>query len=73
VYVELKPVRNPSNAWEKLVSSNLISAGALAESANVEVVYMEEFYPFLREIGHWDVIPNLENRDYHGTKKLLRN
>lgn len=66
-YIELKAGRR-DHAFEK----NLIPLEVLkAEGLNIRVLYMKDFYDSLKSQGLFDVIPNLEFRNYKGTKHLV--
>jgi len=68
-YVELKAGRR-DHAFEK----NLFALEALKSGGlNIRVLYMKDFYNHLKAQELFDVIPNLEFRNYKGTKKLVVN
>lgn len=68
-YVELKAGRK-DRAFEK----NLIALEKLkSDGLNIRVLYMKDFYNGLKSQELFDVIPNLEFRDYKGTKQLVVN
>ena len=71
-FVELKGAR-PNSSFGKLQSKNLIAAETLIKQGiKVEIIFMNDFYDKLKADGTWKLIPNLEYRDYDGTKYLLR-
>jgi len=66
-FIELKAGRK-DHAYEK----NLIALEALKrDGLNIRVIYMKTFYDSLRSQELFDVIPNLEFRNYKGTKYLV--
>lgn len=68
-YVELKAGRR-DHAFEKnLIALEELKAGGL----NIRVLYMKDFYNSLKTQELFDVIPNLEFRNYKGTKQLVVN
>jgi len=68
-YVELKAGRR-DHAFEK----NLLALEVLkADGLNIRVLYMKDFYSSLKTQELFDVIPNLEFRNYKGTKNLVVN
>jgi len=68
-YVELKAGRR-DHAFEK----NLHALEVLkADGLNIRVLYMKDFYNSLKTQELFDVIPNLEFRNYKGTKYLVDN
>lgn len=51
---------------------NLNCVEALKKSGiRIRVLMMKDFYDFLKQEKLFDKIPNLEHRDYNGTKKLV--
>lgn len=70
VYLELKGVPKGNSKFSQLLNSNAQAREAVT-GANIEVVYMNDFYKMLRECGLYAQIPNLENRNYAQTKHLI--
>lgn len=66
-FVELKAGR-PDGAYE----DNLLALNKLKQTGlKIDVLYMKEFYDKLKKEGLYDVIPNLERRNYKQTKHLV--
>ena len=66
-YVETKAGR-PDGAYE----DNLKVVKALqSQGIDIEVVFMKDFYEMLKNKGIYDIIPNLERRNYKRTKHLI--
>lgn len=71
---ELKACRNEINDnFSKIMNSNIQKALKLQTTEILKIVYMNDFYKELKENGLYNKIPNLENRDYNGTRKLILN
>lgn len=68
-YVETK-ARRRDGKYERNIECVQILANL---GYNIKVVYMKEFYDKLKEDNEYDKIPNLERRNYKGTKQLIRN
>jgi|TARA_R110000822_G_scaffold74340_2_gene178627 hypothetical protein len=68
-YVETKAKRKDCKYEKNLECVQLLKA----EGYNIKVVYMKYFYKKLKEENEYDKIPNLERRNYKGTKHLVRN
>lgn len=74
-YIELKGVRkSESNNFSLLINSNSdVRQRVIDEQhVNIKVIYMNDFYSFLKEKNLYSVIPNIENRNYGATKYLVK-
>lgn len=72
-FVELKGVRESDSRFSQLLNSNSRARNvAIAQGHKIDVIYMNDFYSQLRTNGLYDLITNLEHRDYAGTKHLIR-
>jgi len=71
-YVELKGVREGKSRFSKLLNSNSRARKAIVTSGqHIDVIYMDDFYNELRRLGVYDLIPNLEHRNYADTERLI--
>ncbi len=72
-FIELKGVRLSANAFSKKINSNSHVREALqAQGTRIKVIYMDDFYSFLREHHLYDKIPNLENKHYGNTACFIK-
>lgn len=68
LYIETKARRS-----DKKYESNLQCVQLIKNLGyNIKVIYMNKFYENLKKENEYEKIPNLERRDYKGTRKLLR-
>lgn len=68
-YVETKGDRK-----DGLYNSNLICLQKIKDDGyNITLLKMSSFYEMLKTHDLYEKIPNLENRDYSGTKYLISN
>ena len=67
LYVETKAKRKDRKFEGNLESLSILKK----EGLNIEVVYMLDFYEILKINGYYEIIDNLEHRDYKGTKHLV--
>lgn len=72
-YVELKGIElQQDNQFSQKLNTNSSARKILEESGlKIKVLYMKDFYSSLKELGLYDRIPNLENKDYAATKHLI--
>lgn len=71
-YIELKGVREGTSRFSKLLNSNSrVREAVVSLGYQIDVLYMSDFYLMLREQQLYDVIPNLEHKDYASTKHLI--
>lgn len=72
-WIELKATRlKEDDRFSVLMNANILKVEALkAQKKQISVIYMNDFYKMLRKLKLYDVIPNLENRDYAGTRRLI--
>ena len=68
-FIETKGKRRDRKYEKNIACVQLLQAAGY----NIKVVYMKEFYKKLKEDNEYDKIPNLERRNYKGTKHLIRN
>ena len=68
-YIETKAKRNDGKYERNIECVQILSNLGY----NIKVVYMKEFYEKLKKDSEYDKIPNLERRNYKGTKQLIRN
>ena len=72
-FVELKGLRQSENLFSKMLNSNSEAREELKrQGLNIKVIYMNDFYEMLRQTGLWEVIPNLENKNYAKTAHLIQ-
>lgn len=71
IFYELKACKKSDDNFSKLMNSNIASVEELQRSIKLEIVYMREFYDDLKREGLYSIIPNIENRDYYGTRYLI--
>ena len=66
-YVELKAIRR-----DRKFNSNLLAADLLKQDGiDIDVLLMDEFYRNIKQSGHYWLIDNIENKNYHGTRHLI--
>jgi hypothetical protein len=66
-YVELKAIRR-----DRKFNSNLLAADILKQQGlNIDVMLMHEFYTQIKQSGHYWLVDNIENKNYHGTRHLI--
>ena len=66
-YVELKAIRR-----DRKFNSNLLAADILKQQGlNIDVLLMHEFYKIIKQSGHYWTVDNIENKNYHGTRRLI--
>lgn len=71
-FIELKGVKQGESKFSKLLNSNSPARIALCEQENnIQVIYMHDFYSELKEKNLYNVIENLEHRNYGKTKHLI--
>lgn len=71
-YVELKGVRECSSNFSKLLNSNSIKREKLiSQGIKIDVIYMQDFYLDLKQRCLFDLISNLEHKNYAKTKHLI--
>lgn len=71
-FIELKGIQLDDSAFARNINSNTESRIALTETGvHVDVIYMNDFYSSLKANGLYDLIINLEHRDYGKTKHLI--
>jgi len=66
-YVELKAIRR-----DRKFNSNLLAADILKQQGlDIDVLLMHEFYTQIKQSGHYWLVDNIENKNYHGTRHLI--
>ena len=66
-YVELKAIRR-----DRKFNSNLLAADLLKQDGiDIDMLLMDEFYRNIKQSGHYWLIDNIENKNYHGTRHLI--
>jgi hypothetical protein len=72
-YLELKGMKLGTSKISQQINSNSNARDLLiAQGEKIKILYMEDFYNELVANGLWNVIPNLERRNYNGTKYLIK-
>lgn len=72
-FIELKGIKLGESKYSKLINSNSEARELLSKQGliKISVLYMNDFYKMLKESDLYLKIPNLEQRNYAITKKLI--
>lgn len=73
LYIELKGVQNSaSTKFSAMLTKNLAAHQELINrGVKIFTIYMADFYRFIKQVGVYDTLPNLEHRNYAGTRHLV--
>jgi hypothetical protein len=72
-YLELKGMKPGTSKISQQINSNSeVRDFLISQGEKIKILYMEDFYNELIANGLWKIIPNLERRNYNGTKHLIK-
>jgi hypothetical protein len=71
LFVELKGVEKTQNPFNVLMTKNLDKQKYIPKKYKIITITQEEFISGLKKANLWDKIPNLEQKNYRKTKRLI--
>lgn len=74
IFYELKGCKYSEKVFAKQINSNIEKVFALQKlGVQIKIIYMNDFYQQLKDENVYNVIKNLENRNYAATRELIKN